>query len=168
MSTLYNVWYDPVCFELKAVTWGMQKFYRQEWKYFQTYDLGEYRPGVDAASAFMVKPESKLIYKKKHFILTPDKDVCLGDGVEYFTVKVSLPTNEPFTVTIKDLNQRAQISTDTVTDKDPYFKVRAFARCTANIRVKEIHDGEVKDNLGAPFYKYGRSYIELNFKNPGF
>ena len=168
MSTQYTVWYDPDVFELKTVTWGVSEYAGQGLRYFKTYDLGPYRPGVDAASAFIVVPEKKLIHPKKYFILTPDKDVCLGDGQDCYTVKVELPTNEPFTVTIKDLNQRAQTNVDQVTDKDPYFKVRAFSRCTANIRVKEVNDGSVRDSFGAPFYKYGRSYIELNFKNPGF
>lgn len=168
MSVLYKVWYDPVSFELKTVTWGKQVYEHQTYRYFETYKLHDYTPMKDCADDFMVIPDSKTIYKKKYFILVADKETCKGDGQEFYVVKVSLPTDEPFTAVIKDLNQRAQISVDSVTDADPYFKVRAFSRCDCRIRVKEVFDGKIRDSLGQPFFKYGRSYIELKFSNPGF
>lgn len=165
---LYRVWYDPICFELKTVTWGHAVYNHKTAHFFDTYNIHDFVIGESFPDEFLVEPSTRLIYHKPVFSLSVDKSKCLGDGKEFFTIKVELPDNTPFTAVIKDISQKAQTSSGTVDSSNPFFKVRAFSRCTARIRVKEVFDGKVYDADGNPFFNYGRGYIELNFTNPGF
>jgi hypothetical protein len=123
---------------------------------------------------FLYDPDLSMAVPKPKFILVPDKmEAVVGGEVITVAIKLVNTIGDVLTwskVQVKDIAERAQISSAEVSYSDGSFRIRSFVPGVAEINVKEVWDGvsRIKCTGGKLFHYAQADILKVKFVNGGF